>query len=74
MPFKTNPNLAHRKRAFLHFWGAAALLPFAFYAYSAPELNRINNQQIIHQQERQKALDDRIRSVCWYSHLKTRWF
>nr|WP_230514047.1 ShlB/FhaC/HecB family hemolysin secretion/activation protein [Limnobaculum parvum] len=36
------------------------MLSFAFSAHSAPELNRINDQQIINQQERQKALEDQL--------------
>ncbi|WP_140920967.1 ShlB/FhaC/HecB family hemolysin secretion/activation protein [Limnobaculum xujianqingii] len=60
MSFKTNLSFAHRKRIFLRVWGPAALLLLAFYAHSAPELNNINNQQIIHQQERQKALEQQL--------------
>ncbi|AWH87812.1 ShlB/FhaC/HecB family hemolysin secretion/activation protein [Limnobaculum parvum] len=60
MPFKTNSSFAHRKRVFPPVWRTALLLSFAFSAHSAPELNRINDQQIINQQERQKALEDQL--------------
>ncbi|MBK5144462.1 ShlB/FhaC/HecB family hemolysin secretion/activation protein [Budviciaceae bacterium BWR-B9] len=60
MCFKNNHNLINRKGTLSHFWGAVALLPFTFYAHSAPELNSINNQQIINQQERQKALEEQL--------------
>ncbi|WP_420844791.1 ShlB/FhaC/HecB family hemolysin secretion/activation protein [Limnobaculum eriocheiris] len=50
----------NRKGSLPHFWVIFSLLPFAFYAHSAPELNRINNQQIINQQERQKALEEQL--------------